>query len=102
MFGKRDKTDQAKKKRVRLHETTHENDIRYRGRISGQHFKMLGWLCIVVAQVAVLLKLGGRIRRGLRRGQRLVAEHPLEHRRSGAAVPAHRQLRPDSQRRRRL
>ena len=65
MFGKRDKADQAKKKRVRLHETTHENDIRFRGPLTAQHFKILGWLCIAIAQVVVLLTLGGRMNAGL-------------------------------------
>ena len=50
----------AKKPRVRIHETTLENDIRYRGPLSGQHFKMLGWLCIAFSQAAVILRLGGR------------------------------------------
>ena len=61
MFGRRDGTDQAKKKRVMIHETTLENDIRFRGIFTYQHFKMLGWLCIVIAQVAIVLRLGGRI-----------------------------------------
>ena len=65
MFGKRDKADQAKKKRVRLHETTHENDIRFRGPLTAQHFKILGWLCIAIAQAVVLLTLGGRMNAGL-------------------------------------
>lgn len=65
MFGKRDKADQAKKKRVRLHETTHENDIRFRGPLTAQHFKILGWLCIAIAQVVLLLTLGGRMNAGL-------------------------------------
>ena len=59
MFGRRN-NDPAKKPRVRIHETTLENDIRYRGPLSGQHFKMLGWLCIAFSQAAVILRLGGR------------------------------------------
>ena len=54
----------AKKRRFKIHETTHENDIRYRGPLSPTHFKILGWLCIVIAQVAVLLRLAGRIDAG--------------------------------------
>lgn len=50
----------AKKRRLKIHETTLENDIRYRGPLSTTHFKILGWLCIVIAQVAVLIRLGGR------------------------------------------
>lgn len=31
-------TSQEKKKRVKLHETTQENDIRYIGPLTAQHF----------------------------------------------------------------
>ena len=51
-------TSQEKKKRVKLHETTQENDIRYIGPLTAQHFKILGWVCIVIAQVAVIMRLG--------------------------------------------
>lgn len=61
MFAKRDKTGREKKRRIELHETTTENDIRYIGPLTTQHFKLFGWLCIVVAQVAVLIRLGGRV-----------------------------------------
>ncbi len=57
-------TSPAKKKRVRIHETTLENDIRYRGPLSSRHFKILGWLCIVLAQVVMIVKLGGRLDAG--------------------------------------
>ena len=50
----------AKRRRLRIHEITAENDMRYRGPLSFQHFQILGWLCIVISQVVVLLKLGGR------------------------------------------
>lgn len=49
------------KKRIKLHEATHENDIRYRGPLSYQHFMALGWLCLAVSQMVVVMKLGGRI-----------------------------------------
>lgn len=42
-------TNQEKKKRIKLHETTQENDIRYIGPLTAQHFKILGWVCIVFA-----------------------------------------------------
>ena len=60
MSDNRSTTGPAKKSRIKIHETTHENDIRYRGPLSPQHFKMFGWLCLVAAQVAVLIKTGGR------------------------------------------
>lgn len=61
MFGKRDVTGRAGKRRVRIHEVTHENDIRYRGPLNFQHFQILGWLCIAISQIAVVLALGGHI-----------------------------------------
>ena len=61
MFGKRNRTDKVKKKRVKLHEVTQENDIRYRGPLSYFHFQILGWLCIVLSQVALIVQLAGRI-----------------------------------------
>ena len=61
MFGKRDNTGKGKKKRVKLHEVTAENDIRYRGPLSYFHFQILGWLCIVLSQVALIVRLAGRI-----------------------------------------
>ncbi len=61
MFGRKEKTGQEKKKRVRIHEATLENDIRYRGPLSFQHFQILGWLCIAISQLAVIFALGGRI-----------------------------------------
>ena len=57
--GKSEKT--KKKRQLRIHEVTHENDLRYRGPLSYQHFQILGWLCIIIAQAAVLLKLGSRL-----------------------------------------
>ena len=57
MFGKRDGTGRAGKRRVRIHEVTHENDIRYRGPLNFQHFQILGWLCIAISQIAVAVYL---------------------------------------------
>lgn len=51
--------EDTKKRRFKIHETTIENDIRYRGPLSPTHFKILGWLCIVIAQVAVIVRLMG-------------------------------------------
>lgn len=64
MIGGDGGMEAAKKRRIKIHETTLENDIRYRGPLSPTHFKVLGWLCIVIAQVAVLVRLGGRIDAG--------------------------------------
>jgi len=51
----------GQKKRVKIHEVTAENDIRYRGPLNCQHFQLLGWLCIVAAQAAAIIALGGRL-----------------------------------------
>ena len=48
-------------RRVRIHEVTQENDIKYLGPLNYQHFQILGWLCIVISQIVVLLTLGGRM-----------------------------------------
>ena len=50
-----------KPKRIRLHAVTLEKDIRYRGPLSSREFKIFGWLCIVLGQVIVMMKVGGRV-----------------------------------------
>ena len=64
MTGGNGGMEAEKKRRIKIHETTLENDIRYRGPLSPTHFKILGWLCIVIAQVAALIRLAGRIDAG--------------------------------------
>ena len=61
MFGRQNGAESAKKVRVKIHEATLENDIRYLGPLSSAHFRVLGWLCLIVAQVVVLVRLGGRV-----------------------------------------
>ena len=51
---------QKKKKRIRYYEEG-KKDIRYRGPLSYRAFKILGWLCIIIAQVVVLMNLDMRI-----------------------------------------
>ena len=51
---------QKKKKRIRYYEER-KKDIRYRGPLSYRAFKILGWLCIIIAQVVVLMNLDMRI-----------------------------------------
>ena len=48
-------------RRKKLSEVSLEHDIRYRGPLSYRHLRMFGWLCIVIAQVSLLLTLGGNI-----------------------------------------
>ena len=59
-MARRKKGSPARGPRLKIHETTAENDIRYLGPLHIQHFKLFGWICIIVAQAALLLKLGGR------------------------------------------
>ena len=54
----------ARKKRtprVKIHEITAENDIRFRGPLTFQHFQILGWLCIVASQAALILRTGAKL-----------------------------------------
>ena len=51
----------GRKKRLKIHEVTAENDIRYLGPLNYQHFQILGWLCIVMTQAMLLISLGGKI-----------------------------------------
>ena len=54
-------SEKPRKRRLRLHEVTAENDIKYRGPLNYQHFQILGWLCIVVTQAVLLLRIGGKL-----------------------------------------
>ncbi len=54
-------SEKPRKRRLRLHEVTAENDIKYRGPLNYQHFQILGWLCIVVTQAVLLLRVGGKL-----------------------------------------
>lgn len=51
---------QKKKKRIRYYEEG-KKDIRYRGPLSYRAFKILGWLCIIIAQVVVLMNMDMRL-----------------------------------------
>lgn len=56
-----DSAQPGRKKRLKIHEVTAENDIRYLGPLNYQHFQILGWLCIVMTQAMLLISLGGKI-----------------------------------------
>ncbi len=43
--------------RVKWRDRTPENDIKYGGSLSYRHLRIIAWFCLVVAQVAVILKL---------------------------------------------
>jgi len=50
-----------KKKRIQLHEVSLDHDIRYRGPLSYRHFRILGWICIALAQVNLLLGMAAHV-----------------------------------------
>ena len=47
--------------RTKIHEVTAANDIKYRGPLTFQHLQMMGWLCIVASQAALILNIGSRV-----------------------------------------
>ena len=49
------------RRRRKFHEHGAHNDIKYRGPISYQGFQMLGWLCIVMGVVVVMMKLSIKV-----------------------------------------
>ena len=51
-------TTKARKPRTKLRDTDLSTDIAYRGPLSYRSFKAIGWLCIVFAQVAIVMSLG--------------------------------------------
>ena len=55
------KNNQKKRQRLRIHEVTAENDLRYRGPLNYQHFQILGWLCIVAKVTAMMLQGGTKL-----------------------------------------
>jgi hypothetical protein len=50
-----------KKKRMKFHEYTAENDMTYRGPLNYQSFQILGWLCMVISVVVLVINIGERI-----------------------------------------
>ena len=49
------------RKRRKLHEVSINEDIRYKGPLSYLHFQMLGWLCIVLTALSLMLALGAKL-----------------------------------------
>ena len=45
-------------KRIRLHEASALNDITWRGPVSYRWFQILGWICIVAAQIVIMMSVG--------------------------------------------
>ena len=59
VLGRQKSGAHAAEKKQRKYDT--ENDIRYRGPLSYRSFKILGWICIALSQVAMLLTLEARL-----------------------------------------
>ena len=57
---KQEHEQKQKRKRRKLHEISIEEDTRYRGPLSYQSFQALGWLCIVLTAVLVVLRIAGK------------------------------------------
>ena len=53
--------NRKRKQKKKFHELTIHDDIKYLGPLSYREFKILGWFCIVLAQVATLITLAGKI-----------------------------------------
>jgi len=49
------------KQRRKIFDVTAENDIRYRGPLTYQHLRILGWLFLSASQVAAVLQIGMKI-----------------------------------------
>ena len=49
------------KKRPRLHEITAENDMKFRGKLSYRHFRILGWTLLVLSQIGLFLRINASI-----------------------------------------
>ena len=50
-----------KPKRIKLSERTLENDIKFKGVLSYRHLRILGWIFLAIAQIAVVLTFNTKI-----------------------------------------
>lgn len=50
----------SREERRLRHEIVEKNDIRYRGPLSYRHMMMLGWACIILQQVSIILGTAGQ------------------------------------------
>lgn len=51
----------GKKKKLKFHEYSAENDMQYKGPLNYQTFQMLGWLCMVAMIVVAVIAVGSTI-----------------------------------------
>lgn len=47
----------VKQKRIKWKDRTPENDIKYSGFLSYRHLRIIGWVCMALAQIALIMKL---------------------------------------------
>ena len=47
--------------RIKWRDRTPENDIKYGGHLSYRHLRIIGWFCLVIAQIGVVLKLEAKL-----------------------------------------
>ena len=59
-MGKQENAEK-KRKRFRLPKLSLEDDIRYRGPLSYQHFQIFGWICIVSTFVILMMNLACKV-----------------------------------------
>ena len=50
-----------KTKRIKLKDRTLENDIKYGGYLSYRHIRIIGWLCLIIAQISLVLQLEAKL-----------------------------------------
>ena len=48
-------------KRIKWRDRTPENDIKYGGFLSYRHLRIIGWICLAIAQIGVVLKLEAKL-----------------------------------------
>ena len=47
----------VKKKRIKWKNRTLENDIKYSGYLSYRHLRIIGWICLAISQIAIIMNL---------------------------------------------
>ena len=64
----------GKKRRMKFHEYTIENDMKYRAPLNYQSFQVLGWLCMVFSIVILMINIGGQVDEGVTKKYGTIAE----------------------------
>ena len=63
--GNKSASGLGKEERRLRHEIVEKNDIRYRGPLSYRHMMILGWTCIILQQVSIILSTAGQFDSGI-------------------------------------